>query len=417
MEYQPLDVTRNQIRLITLLPQPQSESSRATERGQPGSVIHCTLENVSLDDYSSRYRQFITTKKVKEAEWKFQRNWKLTCIEEAGIQIGDITLDWSTSLFWRFIWGDFVALSYTWGDRVASRPVIVNGVVVEVTENLEAALRRLSTMSDYVEGLKLWVDALCINQNDLAERNLQVTRMRDLYEQAMAVITWLGPEADESNKAMDLLEVYGKKNSLPEDEIGPFLHAVRTEHDFFPPGSWKALYHFLDRDYWKRLWIIQEVAMSHIGLEVICGKQSLYGIDLIRAINLMTVEIDVIEEKVAEDFEQAGHEYNWAMLTRLARMQYLLMFRHVEIAGDDYPELAQLLKANRSSKQKDARDKIYGVLGMMDPSIVAHIQPDYNSSVLEVYTAFTKAIILTTKKLDIIYQSRTNTSDQQEYPS
>jgi Heterokaryon incompatibility protein (HET) len=69
-----------------------------------------------------------------------------------------------------------------------------------VTPNLEAALHRLQGTLQY-----LWVDAICINQNDVHERNSQVSLMRPIYKNAATVRVWPGEEADDSALAMDTI--------------------------------------------------------------------------------------------------------------------------------------------------------------------------------------------------------------------
>ncbi|MCJ1238485.1 hypothetical protein MMC14_006474 [Varicellaria rhodocarpa] len=419
MNYEPLISTSNQIRLITLLPYAQSNIPTATQVDQFKPLVRCQIENVSLDDRSEKYRRHLAAGGSQVFGRTANQSWISTCLQEAGLQVGDLKRDGSTSAFWRFGWGDYTALSYAWGEQIAARPIIVDGVYFQVTENLEAALRHLCTRPDFLEGVKLWVDALCINQNDVEERNLQVLRMRNIYSQAMCVVTWLGQEAEESDEAFELLEKFCEKNSHSVEEALAYLEAVRTTCDLFPPGSWIALYRFLDRPYWKRLWIIQEVAMSHSTVQVFCGTQSLYWLELCRAIELVTVEPDLIEKTVSENFEQAEAEYtSGSILSRLERMQHLQIFSQAEASGQDGPDLfMRLLKASRFSEQKDPRDKIFGVLGLMNPSIQAHIQPDYNSSILGVYSNFAKTVINTTGNLDIICQSRVDVSQSSEFPS
>src|SRR3954447_9300852 len=65
------------------------------------------------------------------------------------------------------------ALSYCWGDPLVTKPIIIDGHVVQVTANLEAALRQLRALNLSA----FWIDAICINQADLMERGLQVMRM------------------------------------------------------------------------------------------------------------------------------------------------------------------------------------------------------------------------------------------------
>lgn len=84
----------------------------------------------------------------------------------------------------RFAWGDYVALSYTWGKEDATEEIIVNGVPVKIRPNLESALRALRDKAPIRAGMKIWIDALCINQDDTDERNAQVPRMREIYQRA-----------------------------------------------------------------------------------------------------------------------------------------------------------------------------------------------------------------------------------------
>lgn len=86
---------------------------------------------------------------------------------------------------------DFDALSYAWGSKTGSSPVLLNGGIgnIKVTNSLRAALERLR--SDECPR-RLWVDQICIDQSNVRERNHQVLLMARLYRQAARVIVWLG---------------------------------------------------------------------------------------------------------------------------------------------------------------------------------------------------------------------------------
>lgn len=88
----------------------------------------------------------------------------------------------------------YIALSYVWGDATNKVPIMINGKIVQVTRNLKDALRNFSTTPALV-----WADALCINQQDISERNQQVNMMSKIYRKAANVTVWLGP--DEHNDA------------------------------------------------------------------------------------------------------------------------------------------------------------------------------------------------------------------------
>jgi hypothetical protein len=96
--------------------------------------------------------------------------------------------------------GSYYALSYRWDD-LSDKKIIVNDVIVKVGHNLEAALRQLRSRGY----LRVWVDALCINQDDVEEKGLQIRNMRQIYSQAMCVISWLGDDPDNIANAVKYL--------------------------------------------------------------------------------------------------------------------------------------------------------------------------------------------------------------------
>lgn len=95
---------------------------------------------------------------------------------------------------------EYIALSYVWGDTSNTVPVSIDGKSVHVTQNLRDALQPFNT-----EEALLWADALCINQQNLAEKNQQVNMMATIYHKAANVTVWLGP--DEHNDAPAVFEV------------------------------------------------------------------------------------------------------------------------------------------------------------------------------------------------------------------
>lgn len=96
----------------------------------------------------------------------------------------------------------YEALSYCWGSPVNSQSVLLNGLLIEVRENLWQALWHLRlSHQDRI----LWIDALCINQENILERNHQVGLMSRIYSKAVVVLAWLGLASGNSNMAMDTL--------------------------------------------------------------------------------------------------------------------------------------------------------------------------------------------------------------------
>jgi Heterokaryon incompatibility protein (HET) len=93
----------------------------------------------------------------------------------------------------------YYALSYCWGDPSITAPMHIDGVEVQVTANLDVALRHFRAaegeLRDKRPQMRWWIDAICINQSDLDERSQQVQLMGDIYSGASRVVVWLGEEA------------------------------------------------------------------------------------------------------------------------------------------------------------------------------------------------------------------------------
>lgn len=102
----------------------------------------------------------------------------------------------------------YEALSYTWGDDTNPETILLDGKPFLVTRNLDSALRALRRAT---EERRLWVDALCINQSDIAERNREVLRMREIYERAERVIIWLGEAGPDSELAVSHLALLNER--------------------------------------------------------------------------------------------------------------------------------------------------------------------------------------------------------------
>jgi hypothetical protein len=104
----------------------------------------------------------------------------------------------------------YEALSYAWGDPNLTSEILVNGLPLSITRNLEHALRSLRQDSAQDGAARtLWVDAICIDQSQVFERNHQVAQMDKIYAGAERVIIWFGDPSDDSDMAIAFMwEVY-----------------------------------------------------------------------------------------------------------------------------------------------------------------------------------------------------------------
>jgi hypothetical protein len=157
------------------------------------------------------------------------------------------------------------ALSYTWGDPNVTTTISVDDLPFKITLNLESALCHLRLHS---EPRIIWIDAICIQQTDVEERDQQVRRMGSIYANSNEVLVWLGPAADDSELALDIIgEDFCEK--IIQQEI---IEGSDTppERELVTTRSLNAVVKLFDRPWWRRGWIIQEVT-SRDNVVLYCG--------------------------------------------------------------------------------------------------------------------------------------------------
>jgi len=153
----------------------------------------------------------------------------------------------------------YEALSYTWGDPSAElRSIWLNGYPFRVTRNLYSALQKLRKPLPNGEQYRfLWIDSLCIDQNNNQDRNHQVSNMGKIYQQAALVLVWLGEQSRYSDQAIDFIE---KVHALWQLGVLEYYSRPRSEH--YTEPEWKAINFLFRKEYWQRTWIIQEIQLA-----------------------------------------------------------------------------------------------------------------------------------------------------------
>ncbi|KAK5651258.1 hypothetical protein OQA88_12666 [Cercophora sp. LCS_1] len=186
----------------------------------------------------------------------------------------------------------FGALSYVWGDNENGGTITINGHQVRVTTNLDDFLRRIRR-SDSGQVSQLWVDAICINQNDPNERSSQANLMRRIYSSATTVFAWFGPDnCDLAFKTISELSAEsptaeGISDNDPElhrfltlNWLQKYPHLCEEQNIGVPNCPWGAVATFLHAPYWQRVWIFQEVALVCSLIMVSPGSRQLSWPDL-----------------------------------------------------------------------------------------------------------------------------------------
>ena len=371
MEYSTLDQSKDEVRLITISQRQSIFPLRTASTLE--DLIECQLEHYSLQCLSLNEQ----CKQASSTDNYFRLVWDDTLSSR------------QEPIQWRYSWGDYIALSYEWGAPEELRSILLNGKIVKIRAQLEGALRVLRNKTPIQAGCKVWVDALSINQRDLRERSREVTRMHRIYKNSRAVIIWLGVAADESSRAMRLIRTLSDSCAMGQDrELG---QSLRRQPDLYGPGSWRALSRLIDRSYWSRLWIMQEIALGAGMTSVLCGHDAVTWEQLFAAIiTFGKNNIDVVFPLIDKERKEFGLPPSGLQRNRFIHLSEEQM---VQCGGID-GQFICMLDLSRKSLATDPKDKVYGLLGLMNPSLASLIEPDYEASLSKVYTGFAKAIIV-----------------------
>lgn len=282
----------------------------------------------------------------------------------------------------------YEALSYTWGCFRNPAVVQVLGdtdmtptTYLEVTRNLETALRNLR--QEHCPRV-LWIDAICIDQSNIAERNVQVKRMKDIYRRSYRTIIWLGQAENDSSNALTMLDYLGRQ--CEGTVSGIIIDSPGAEHmDWYGPGTslpwtpktWDSVMVLLNRPWFDRVWVLQEALLSGSRAIVQCGSCTIPWSMLRKAMLALAAKVGL-----PADLRHFSTSYIPALKSPANNLGYLSWV------------------TNRQCH--DPRDKVYGLLGLMSHDVVSEIKLDYALPVHDVYKSAFLSLVRTSRRLELL---------------
>jgi hypothetical protein len=269
---------------------------------------------------------------------------------------------------------EYEALSYTWGQPDDGYDVFIEegpfdklareSCRLRIRRNLMSALRYLrSPQSSRV----LWIDTLCIDQLHNEEKMAQVRRMGEIFRLAHRVVIWLGPEAEESALAFPVLSHLGQQIELlargyscdSPDSAGPF---DRTSNLPYDDRIWDAIQDVCTRDWFKRVWVVQEAQLANSRSIMQCGSLTM----------------------LLKSWRGAVFYLNAHHMTPERLKPTLQALKNMTHPGAGFP-FQDILNLTYGRECLDPRDYVYGILGLVPQKLAAKIQPSYSKQVGDVY--------------------------------
>jgi hypothetical protein len=291
----------------------------------------------------------------------------------------------------------YTALSYVWGQEPALHRIMVDNMSVFVRPNLFHALQRIRKRETPVW---IWVDSLCINQLNDDERNEQIQRMAQIYQNAEIVFIWLGEEDAMTKPAFQVVE--------------DIAHGTFSWLD----GWWKqfgvlALGRLMHRTWFRRGWVIQEAA--HAKSAFLCCGPYQVPLDVVNT-GVYTVR-RALRRLVTSTLYPVGNMSSAQVLDVFDSspgVEFQNLFRYIvatKAGSKRQPHFANRLEIlvgrTTYSQTTDQRDAIFALLSLASDigppqSFPSTIAPDYRRKVLDVFADFVLHCCKATGSLDVL---------------
>lgn len=323
---------------------------------------------------------------------------------------------------------DYCALSYSWatedGDASVTERIIVDGQRLGVTRNLSDGIGRVFAGPE--RRMPIWIDAVCIDQSNVEERNSQVARMGSIYSNAAEVICWLGGggSALENENIATLIDCFSNPRHAHFREHKLTLHDGSTldlclahaassaaralewfhiNDDEGPPKSLpdfisdlfeinvltlavtearRVLKAFCTKRYWSRRWIVQEVCQASGEISIQWASHEAHYLQVCAMLDAMYSLINFDELNM---LGVKGLDIDFLLSAAHYRVEGLFRMRNHIQGGPETNSLSSIVRRCVDFECSDPKDIVYSLLSL-DPKTT--LRTDYRTTTGQVYTSF-----------------------------
>jgi hypothetical protein len=286
----------------------------------------------------------------------------------------------------------FDALSYTWGDLSKTFRVKCDGRTLKVHQNLYEALPFLAQRSST---RPLWIDAVCINQEDDAEKSSQIRLMCEIYSSAYSVWIWLGPaEEPGAHNAVTMLlpRLKAVQTQLQALPTGGALSQKEAGLPPFGDSSWASLENLMSHPWLKRLWIVQEVALARLPPKVLIGTNEIAWQQFADMLNIVHL-LPKIKDEQGRGVVDSSRSLRGVDTIHRCRTEYQTWKRDASRPPDHVLDVVTFVCALTlrygCSKPRDRVFALAGLLGNHSAAMRWNLQ----TPVEELYTEFMSLIL------------------------
>lgn len=282
----------------------------------------------------------------------------------------------------------YEALSYEWGSSAFDRPIMLGGRSVLVRENLYWALQHLR----YEKTVRVvWIDALCIDQKNVVERNHQVTWMGEIYKRAVRVVIWLGRDHLSPRGYASMFKAIATFQQLSVPRKSKILTlageedvAFKAASKFFPIQLVRAggiVYDLFNLSYWKRLWILQEV-LSATTIMIQHGNQH-YSWDFLEKI-VLQCQHDPLRQHIQKQKDLRHHLKTMDTILDMVPSRLCWERRNLKRSPHKALPLLDLVLHYHDANCQNLQDKVFGLHSLSQICCKREVPVDYSKSTLQI---------------------------------
>ena len=307
-------------------------------------------------------------------------------------------------------------IAYSWEQNDKASVQLLIECMMTKTDSVNpdtTASTRPPLLDDYI-----WIDALCINQEDVLERNTQVAMMNMIYERAGYVLVWLGEEDQWTEAAVGAVKkIMTNPQKFKESSIVPFT-TCNTE-EFEQQGlspicrqEWDSLAALMARQWFRRIWVLQEVVLAP-DLVMYCGKHEILFGELSRMLMVLRrlnnkVGYEPSLQYIPLDQLATSVEYHFLQTIEMRTNRHALKekwdFPGARRPSDQQFALRSLIPYTMPFHATDPRDKIYALLALteMCRDLRTDVQPQYQLSTEQCFAWVTIELIKDFGSLEVL---------------
>lgn len=231
----------------------------------------------------------------------------------------------------------------------------------------------------------LWIDAICINQNDIEEKNRQVGIMREIYKEASKVHVWLGDvECSHLSGFQFLKRVASGLDASGAKKVTRSLYREIAEVlvlELIQVRDCEKVAELLELSYWTRIWIVQEFFLAK-DIIIHCGKLHRDENDFYRSFTHLSQKFHSWKSKTNDEVEiTPSASVIASSFKRIEDSPGMRIMKGRRVYSEC--SIIELLKICRRSGSTDPHDKVYAILGLRNDNSREHIPIDYNRDIFK----------------------------------